>query len=342
MLLALAVLVKLLAAFPAKVEAWYSLGFYPALARFSRYITGWIPFSIGDILYLGLGAWLLWSVISLLQIIRKRRFNTLQPWKTASIWLGFYVYFNMFWGLNYNRLGIASQLKLEIKEPETGELAQLCAQLLERTNRYASFSRKPNGGNQERIRQSAREAFASLSPQYPFLHYSPSCIKGSLFGKVGNYVGYTGYFNPLTGEAQVNETVPPVLFGFVTCHEIAHQLGYAKENEANFVGFLAARQSGDSLLRYSAYFDMFLYANNQLYREDSALARKNMLALDTLARMDLADLRKFRIRYRSFVEVWVDQFYNLYLKANQQPSGRMSYSRVVLWLLAEYRRTGRI
>jgi hypothetical protein len=272
-LLALAILIKLLAAFPEKVEAWYSMGFYSALARFSRYLTGWIPFSIGDVLYLGLGAWLAWSLLTLVQKVRNQGIKSLQPWKTATIWLGFYVYFNIVWGLNYNRLGITSQLQLEINEPQPGELAGLCAELLEQTNRYAPFSRKADGADQQRIRKSAQESFASLSPKYPFLHYDPLSVKASLFGKLGNYVGYTGYFNPLTGEAQVNETVPPVLFGFVTCHEIAHQLGYAKENEANFVGFLAARQSGDSLLRYSAYFDMFLYTNNQLFREDSVLAQ---------------------------------------------------------------------
>jgi hypothetical protein len=181
-----------------------------------------------------------------------------------------------------------------------------------------------------------------LGDSLPFLRYAPSSVKGSLFGVLGNYLGYTGYFNPLTGEAQVNEHVPRFLSGFVTCHEIAHQLGYAKENEANFVGFLAARASSDSLLRYSAYFDMFLYANRQLYLEDSTQAMKFLRALDPIAQRDLADLRAFRVRYHTVVEDWVDQFYHQYLMMNQQPEGRKSYGRVVLWLLAQYRKDGGI
>ena len=34
-----------------RVETGYATGIYPPLAAFLRHISGWIPFSIGDILY---------------------------------------------------------------------------------------------------------------------------------------------------------------------------------------------------------------------------------------------------------------------------------------------------
>lgn len=341
-LLVLALAIRWFAGDPTRVEAVYSLGVYPWIGRASRAFTGMLPFSLGDLLYLALGAWLLWSVVAIFRRVKAGGIRALRPWKTAVIWLGVYIFFNVLWGLNYNRLGISNQLKLEVTEPESGELSTLCQSLLDQTNRYARFGQPSDTVSHHRIRQSARTAFFSLSDSLPFLRYAPTSVKGSLFGVLGNYLGYTGYFNPLTGEAQVNEHVPRVLSGFVTCHEIAHQLGYAKENEANFVGFLAARSSADSLLRYSAYFDMFLYANNQLYLEDSIQALRNLRALDPVAQRDLAELRAFRIRYHTVVEDWVDRFYHQYLRLNQQPEGRKSYGRVVLWLLAQYRREGRI
>ncbi len=301
-----------------------------------------LPFSLGDLLYIALGAWLLWALIAMARRVRQGGLSALRPWKTATVWASVYLFFNLFWGLNYNRLGISHQLELDIEEPQAGELSALCQALLQQANSYARFGQPSDTVSHRRIRQSAEIAFRRLSDQYPFLRYHRPSVKGSLFGVLGNYLGYTGYFNPLTGEAQVNEHVPRVLSGFVTCHEIAHQLGYAKENEANFVGFLAARVSTDSLLRYSAYFDMFLYANNQLYQEDSVQALRNLRSLDPVAQRDLADLRAFRIRYHTVVEDWVDRFYHQYLLMNQQPEGRKSYGRVVLWLLAQQRKEGGI
>ncbi len=67
-----------------------------------------------------------------------------------------------------------------------------------------------------------------------------------MYSYLGNYLGFTGYYNPFTGEAQVNTTVPLFVQPFTTCHEIGHQLGYAKENEANFAGYLAAKSSPDA------------------------------------------------------------------------------------------------
>jgi hypothetical protein len=155
-------------------------------------------------------------------------------------------------------------------------------------------------------------------------------------------MGYTGYYNPFTAEAQINDAVPGFLHPFVASHEIAHQLGYAKENEANFVGFLAARVSDDAAFKYSAYFEMFLYANSELFRRDSLLARQNIKKLAPEVQRDLAELHAYRIRYENPLDKLISIFYDRYLKMNQQPDGDRTYSKVVLWLLAYYEKLGEI
>ena len=57
---------------------------------------------------------------------------------------------------------------------------------------------------------------------------------------------FLGYYNPFTGEAQVNTNVPAFVIPFTTCHEMAHQIGYASESEASFVGFLVIRNSNNA------------------------------------------------------------------------------------------------
>jgi Protein of unknown function (DUF3810) len=341
-LLLLSVLLRIFAGFPSLVESWYAQTVYPVLALGLRAGTGWLPLSLGDLLYLLSGGWLIWSIYSLVRLMVKRQWSVFNPWKFTSVLLFIYLYFNVAWGLNYNRLGISYQLQLEVNEPRNEELTGLTEALLAKTNLYAGEGGRKRYPSRASTHAAAIQGYRLLSNHLPYLRYRFPSLKASAFGVLGNYMGYTGYYNPFTGEAQVNEAVPGFLHPFVTCHEIAHQLGYAKENEANFVGFLAARQSPDSLFRYSAYLDMFLYANGQLYREDSVAARVNLKRLAPQAQRDLAELRAFRIRYQTPLESWVDRFYNQFLVMNQQPAGTKTYGRVVLWLLAEYKQKGEI
>lgn len=107
----------------------------------------------------------------------------------------------------------------------------------------------------------------STAAGFSFLAYNTKSVKRSMYGRMGNFLGFLGYYNPFTGEAQLNLTMPRFLIPFVTCHEIAHQLGYASESEANFVAYLAAVRSPDTLFRYSTYFDLFNYANKELFQK---------------------------------------------------------------------------
>lgn len=240
-----------------------------------------------------------------------------------------YILFNALWGLNYNRLSPAKQFGLVVADSlGATDLRDLSRLLMDRTNQY----RPMKIINESAARNLAKPLFRRTG--FPVV--SPSSIKASLFGKLGNYMGYSGYYNPFSGEAQLNTAIPDFLIPFVACHEMAHQAGYAKENEANFVGFLAARQSTDSSILYSSYFSMFLYANGQLRRLDSAAARENMDRLLPAVKKDIQVYREYLTSYDNPLGDFVDAFYNQFLRMNQQPAGTATYSRVVLWLHAVY------
>ena len=65
-------------------------------------------------------------------------------------------------------------------------------------------------------------------------------------------MGYSGYINPFTNEAQINAKMVGYSTPITVCHEIAHQMGYAAETEANYLGYLAAKNSNNQYFRYSA------------------------------------------------------------------------------------------
>ena len=185
-------------------------------------------------------------------------------------------------------------------------------------------------------------AYTRLPSFYPFLKYQPVSVKPSVWSWLGNYMGFTGYYNVFTGEAQVNTLVPKFLQPFTTCHEVAHQLGYAKEMEANFVAYLAATASQDTLLHYSVYLDMFMYSNRNLFMSDSVAAKEFIEILIPAVKDDLKEWRTFNKKHRNPIEPVFRWVYGKYLEGNQQPQGVFSYDEVTGFIIAYYKKYGRI
>jgi hypothetical protein len=247
------------------------------------------------------------------------------------------------WGLNYNRTGITSQLKLDSFYYSDKDLVTVTKLLAEKINILqpsSELSRK-NLAVKKQLFHEAVLSYTHISSTTP-LHYSFPSVKPSIYSYAGNYLGFTGYYNPFSGEAQVNTTVPLFVRPFTTCHEIGHQLGYAKENEANFAGYLSASASTDTSFLYSVYFDMFLYAAQYLYFSDSMALKQIKRQLSPGVVKDREELSQFLIRYSTPVEKVIDRLYSKYLMANEQPEGKLSYNEVVAMLIAYYKKYGRI
>src|SRR5579871_684494 len=340
-LIIVCITIKIFSLFPAAVEYYYSTGIYPVIAHALRILFGWIPFSVGVI----------WGIVKAISFLRKLFLGRLK-WvyflyvlqKIIFIFLWIYVLFNLLWGLNYNRLGIASQLQLNVKTYSTEELSEVLQMIVERLNATDSLAQveREQLHNKHILFSEAVNAYVKVEKENRFLAYPSPSVKSSIFSYAGNYFGFTGYYNPFSGEAQVNTTVPLSIQPFTICHEMGHQLGYAKENEANFSGYLAARTSDNIAFRYSVYFDFYIYAARGLVVRDSNLVKKYRDQLHPSIRKDYRDLRKFFEQYTNPFEPIISKIYGRYLKANQQPQGLMSYDEVIAWLIAYYKKTGSI
>jgi hypothetical protein len=341
--------IKIATFYPQWIEKNYSRGIYPNISWFYRTTFGWIPFSVGDVLYALAGIFLIIYIVKLFKKLIKGHFErenlkniVLKVFFALSI---IYIYFNFSWGLNYNRPGIAYQLHLNSSKHSVSDLKLLtdtlikrvneCGELLgNKTNRYKSYPE---------VFTEAQKAYRqSRAAGFTFLSYDTKSVKRSLYGKMGNYLGFLGYYNPFTGEAQLNLNMPPFLIPYVTCHEIAHQLGYANESEANFVAYLAAVQSPDTLFHYSTYFDLFIYANSELSLKDSAAAKNNYKKLNPLVKKDIEELRDYWEKSDNAIEPLIRSFYDKYLKANQQSEGVKSYNDVTGWLIAYLKKYGKL
>jgi Protein of unknown function (DUF3810) len=344
-LLSTAITIKIAAFFPAFIETYYSNGLYLLISRFQRLLLGWLPFSAGDILYAILFLYLLRVILKTIKSIAKKR-TTKEYWLKALKKTGFaiifiYVAFNLLWGLNYNRLGHGYQLQLTQAPYSTEDLEQLTRLMIIRLSTFSvAAATPPNYWTKKNLFKEASNSYKLAAKQYPQLDYPVTAVKPSLFSYLGNYLGYTGYYNPFTGEAQVNTTVPQFVQPFTTCHEIGHQLGYAKENEANFAGYLTAKKSTDTAFLYSLYFDLYSYAIRELYSRDSVMARTIHTSIPAKAKADFKALQLFYEKHQNPIEPVIKYLYTNYLRANEQPSGMQSYSEVTALLIAYYKKNG--
>ena len=342
-------LLFLLGLLPDFVEKWYSLGFYPLFANFLRILTGWIPFSFGDLLYIGFGVWLLVLLRKGICVIFNKKITTdliihlLGNVIRFFSWI--YILFKLFWGMNYSRLGIEQQLGIKKYQYTKDDITLLTKQLIKQTNvlrRAFQDSTLPQY-SLDLLKLEAIKSYHLANAKHSFLAYNNLSVKESLFTPLANYIGFTGYYNPFTGEAQLRTDVPNVLTPYITCHEMAHQLGYANESEANFVGYLAASNSNNLYFKYSVYLDLLGYALTQqfiLYARDSSykafedIVKYNKSNIDTLVKKDRKEIRQFFITRKNKISPISADLYDQYLKMNKQLAGINSYDEVIGWMIA--------
>ena len=333
------------------VEKGYAISFYPAISKVFRFVFGWLPFSIGDLLWAIIILFLIQKLFYFFRFLfsKKRRTGALDKIKqtTVSVLIfcsTVYILFNILWGINYNRVGIASQLQLKMDKYTVEELKLINAVLVEKinTSKQILIKNSISYPDNAMLFSMTKKAYDSVEKKYHFLAYKNASLKKSMWGWLGNYLGFVGYYNPFTGEAQVNTTVPKFTQPFTACHEVAHQLGYAKEMEANFVGYLAASNSADTLFHYSVYTDLFTYANRTLFFADSAAAVQYRKLLLPAVITDFKERRKFALDHTSFLEPVFRTLYGKFLQSNQQPMGILSYDEVTSFIIAYYKKFGTI
>jgi hypothetical protein len=165
-------------------------------------------------------------------------------------------------------------------------------------------------------------------------------VKPGLFGYFMGRLAIEGYYNPFTGEGQMDKELPNFVMPFVVCHEMAHQAGIAAEGDANLMAYAVATLTDDSVFSYSAYLNIWLYAHNRLYRHDTALAGQTGRELNPLTRAHIDTLRQLSKRYQNEMARYSSELFDSYLRMQNQEDGISSYGNVTssAWQLEQERR----
>jgi len=349
LLLPLAIGVQWLSArAPDIVEAVYSRAVFPAVVAAMAWPSSRLPFSVAEVGLAGIVAGLLlalvWTARALLRG-RGRRWRILSRTTVLALVVAGagYAVFLLAWGLNYQRVSFGLSSGLPVGPSDRTELAALSAFLIETANglRHGlaededGVMRLPDGPHAA-LNRTALGA-AALARRCPWLPRPAIRLKPAWASRILTRLGIGGFYSPFTAEAIVNIEMPPFEVPMAAAHEAAHQLGYGREDEANYLGYLMCRLHPDTEFRYSGIFVASRHVQRALASVDRAAARALELRRSPAVKRDRAALAAWAARYRGPAMQAFNRANDAYLRTQGQRDGTRSYGRMVDLLVAEWR-----
>ena len=246
-------------------------------------------------------------------------------------------------GVGYKTVPLAEKMDLNTGEKITAEeLYRLTDYIKNEINTLESEISFSDGESRmglgtDEMSKKLSEAYDRAEEKYPFIESFFSRVKPVAFSSVMSDMGIMGIYGYFTGEANINISYPDYTLPYTAAHEMAHQRGIAREDEANFVAFLVCMESTDKYIKYSGYLNLFEYLSTALYYTDENSYRE---LIGSLSENALDDIRASAEVTREHKDSWIfktmDKINDLYLKSNGTP-GSVSYSYVVRLAVAYYK-----
>jgi len=325
-------LVGLLARYPDWVEEYYSNGIYVYISRFLRMLFGWLPFSFGDVLYTAL---FLLAGRYLYKQWKRIKVKPLNFVKDVVVVLSIaYFAFHLLWGMNYYRQPITWKLNID-RQYTLDELVRFTQTVAQKTNDYQQQITQDSLAPvhipypKREIFQKTEDAYALLQKQFPEFEYTNPSLKSSIYSLPLTIMGYGGYLNPFTNEAQVNGITPAFRLPMVSGHEVGHQLGYSAEDATNFIGYLVTSNSDDVYFKYASYHHALGYCLSDLFYKDETQYKRILATLNPGVKENFKELNDFWKKYENPLEPMFKSVFNTFLKVNNQKEGIKSYNGVV-------------
>ena len=302
-------------------------------------------FSAAELVYaaaiLGLAAYLLWCVYRLIRFPEKLwqlyRLVLTLAMAGAVFWAGL----NVMWTPCYYAPGFAEQSGVDDGPLELEELETVTRWFAALASEYADeVPRDENGActtDRDSVLDRAAGVFEGAAELYPFLDGEALRPKPIRFSRIMSYLDFTGFFFPMTGEANLNMDSPVFLLPSTSQHEIAHQRGVAMEQECNFVAVLSCLESEYADFRYAGAALAYIYLGNALAGADYEAYTEIYYSLSDTVRADFKAQSAYWDEFRdSAAQKASNTVYDSFLKSNGQELGMQSYGACVNLLVHYY------
>ena len=315
-----------------------------AVRAILAYLTGWIPFSFAEMMII------LSPVIIIAAVIFATR-RYADSWHDVLVFCGtmlsfvalFFGLFTMSFSAGYRGTTLDKKLGIERTEVSAGELYETAMILVEQINNEIAgvafiedgFSIMPY--NYDEMNDKLIDAYDKACDKYRFIQRLDSNLKPVMLSELMSYTHITGVYSFFTGEANINVNFPDYTIPYTAAHELAHQRGIAREDEANFVAFLVCLESEDRYIRYSAYLNLYEYVSSALYSADPDLYFQARAKLSNDVKGEMRAYSEFYDKYRESVASEVSEAVNNTFLVIQGTEGTKSYGMVVDLAVAYYK-----
>ncbi len=288
-----ALCLKALSRRPDWVEAVFSRSWYPTWSAWLARLSARVPSAVAErLLILCVCGVIVLLCGRIAQAIGQRRLRPLARYgfRMVCALSALYAAFVVMWGVHFVRQPFAVAADMAMESADVGQLSALCDLLLKDATALRSalptddqgVYRSPDDLSTLLARVPA--AYASLAETYPWLAGDYPPPKVIAHSQTLSDMQIMGIFIPFTGEALLNRDIPDTQLAHTAAHEAAHQRGYAREAEADYVGYLACMASGDQGMAYSGTLTMLRYAALSLWEADplvyDAFARRIPAEID--------------------------------------------------------------
>ena len=305
--------------------------------RFLSKAADRLPFSLAELLIaLAATGVLVYIIIQLVKMIRRKEWGKrVYIILITLLSLGALVYagFCLLWGVYYYGDDFMAKSGLRREKISAQQLEEVTAWYAELANGYADRVPRDERGvcSLDRTAVLARspEVYRGLERRFACLEGPAVHAKGIRCSRVMSLVDFTGFFFPFTAEASVNMDFPTSLLPSTVAHELAHQRGVAKEQEANFVAVLACLDYGDPEYVYSAALLAYTHLGNALYSADHDAWEAVYSGLDEAVKRDFAANRIYWAAFETPVQQASNTIYEGFLHSYDQELGLKSYGACV-------------
>lgn len=326
---------------PVWFERLYAGTVQKIMMQFISQGTGYIPFSIAEVLVVSHLAAIPVSILVL--IYKSFKGGAGRFLYQVAVYAAFvYVVFMAVWGLNYSRQPLSDLMGFEIRPYALEELHGLAEALIDQANDLRTVQKEDENGLmrissvRSELMKRTHLGYDALGERFDLFSGTWGTPKTVILSEAMLYTGITGIFMPFTGEANVNGAIPDLLLPAVAMHEKAHQMGIAREDEANYAAYLACIHHPDPDFKYSGTVLALIHTMNALHRDAPEQVSLLGESYSEELRRDLQAYSDFWKRYEGKVNDTADRVNDTYLKTNRQQDGVKSYGRMVDLLLADF------
>ena len=308
-------------------------------------LTGWFPFSLAETILMLMPLIVTVLVVMIIKVSKKTlRVMVKMMMSLLAALAFFFTSFTFTFAAGYSGTSLDEKLGISRQKVSADELYDTAKILLDGISevsgqiefRYGSSSVMPY--TLDEMNRLLQDAYIEASKDYSFLPAFRTRVKYVVMSEPMTYTHISGVYTYFTGESNINTNFPDYTLPYTAAHELAHQRGISKEDEANFVAFLVCLKSDDPYIRYSGFMSVYEYVISALYRADKDKYTALLSETDSRLRYEMIAYNDFFEKYRDNVAADISGTINdTYLASQGQKEGSRSYGMVVDLAVAYYK-----